>query len=170
EENVTAVEASAVTADMGLVSVEASEIVSMREELATAKKAVEASEEAKTELQKQVDANSEQLANIAKADLKTKVEAHAARGAIKGDAVEKWVNRASVDASVLEDLNDLPSNTEIGKEYGKENAQEVEATDSFDKKVREVMASEKINYSEATIKVAQEDPELANSHTNSVGA
>ena len=150
----TKVEASSIKGNEGLVAIEASEIKSMRDQIT----GLQASEEART-----------------KATLAGEVDKAIARGAIKADRKDSWVNRlvASSEADrteLLADLNALADNPVLAKEQGSANGDSDEqggadaraqlmahATDLMKTSAREGKA---ISIIEATALAKEQHPEL----------
>jgi len=96
------------------------------------------------------------------------VTAHAARGAIKADQVNKWVDKLLVDSSVGELLNDLPSNALLASEIGSsEKASAViSAAEEIRTKANEAVkasreAGREISITQAILDVRKSEPELA---------
>ncbi len=92
------------------------------------------------------------------------VQAHVARGAIKADQLNKWVAIITADASMKEVLTELPDNKIVASEVGTDKAQVVDASAEFDKQVQAKIDASNgaLSYSDAVMRVANENADLAN--------
>jgi hypothetical protein len=113
-----------------------------------------------SDLKTKVEAQQKTLESDAEAKIRTRVEACAAQGKIVADQVDKWVDRAKTDASVLDDIEKMQSNPILAAENGKDQQnKEITASAELDEKIEKLMADEKISYSAAVIKVANQNPD-----------
>lgn len=113
-------------------------------------------------LASKVEAAQTQLADIRAKEVKAAVKEHVARGAIKADAAEKWEGRVLADATVLDDLKDLPSNAVLASEAGKEGGVAKTATEEFNQKVEAAKkeAGEGADLTQVIASVRRDNPEL----------
>lgn len=116
------------------------------------------------DMEQQVKAATEQLKTSHKEKVEAEVQKHVARGAIKADTAERWVNRIIADATVEEDLKALHSNELLAEEQGKDGSQ-VTASVDLEGKIKAAMEANKdLSYGEATRLVASEHKDLAKEH------
>lgn len=159
------IEASAVTGNEGLVSIEASEVKTLRDRAETAEKKVEAAESAKSDLEKKVEAHSEQLATFRRNEVMASVQEQAERGAIVASEVDKWAGLIVDDEKMLDVLKAIPSNpTVAASNIGEDEKGQggTDATTILDTKAKEIMAStEGMNYADALVQARRDNPELA---------
>jgi hypothetical protein len=127
-------------------------------------KLVEASEH--EALKGKVEAAQTQLADIRKKEVAAAVKAHVARGAIKADAATKWESRIIADATVLDDLAELPDNSLLASEAGQEGGAAKTAKEEMAQKIEAATAAAKeagtsTDLSVITASVRKENAELA---------
>lgn len=154
------VKASEVKGDEGKVTVEASELKATNDKLASLVKTVESLQGAQQQTEE--------------TKIREEVTKHAARGAIKADAVEPWTKMIlAADAAgreqMLDNLKSLADNPLLGKTFGSKETEGSAAMDveaEINKKVQEALTAaelkgEKLSAFDARKRVLASDPELA---------
>jgi hypothetical protein len=123
-------------------------------------------------MQDTLKANDAQLTELRKEKISASVDEHVARGAIKADAKDKWVTRIMADATLTDDLKDLPSNTILANEIGTstKSGDATNATATLDDKVKAKITASNgaMSYSDALIAVAKEDQQAVTDHNKAL--
>jgi hypothetical protein len=113
-------------------------------------------------LEAKVEASAKIIAGYEKERVEASVKAHAARGAIKTDQIGKWTDRILADASLADDLAELPSNQILANELGKEGGDDVSAVTQIQEKATALItANQGMSMADAISQVRASDKELA---------
>ncbi|MFC8008946.1 phage protease [Streptomyces cinereoruber] len=120
-------------------------------------------------LESQVKASAETIKGYELEKVKTSVESHVARGAIKSDDASKWVDKIMADRSLEGMLATLPSNTSVNASArGDGSDSHADPVKALDVEVKAVMASAKVDYKTALAKVRVDNPALYEAYDNAM--
>lgn len=113
-------------------------------------------------LKTQVQASSDAIEATKKEKVEASVDAHIKRGAIKADQKDAWVSLIMADEKNADLLAGMTDNPVLAAEVGEQGAADASADAQFQEKVTAMMDANKgMSYSDAVIKCAEANPDLA---------